>query len=251
MSKIFRKIRQSLLKENKFSQYFLYAVGEIILVVIGILLALQINTWNENQKRKNEEKKLLSALIEDFNENKKRIAEAIRKEEEMIVMSRSLIRAMQTNTNKVDSDSIRYWVASGAKSWWRAEFVTGTYDAIVNSGKIEIIENDGLKRLLSQFTADIDSGFEDHDESISYLIEMNKISAEIAPAILHDIQREQLGILNHINSDASIEKLLENDTYLGLLISKTQLETTRIGYQQKLQRYIDEILTTSQSELTK
>jgi len=50
MIKFFRKIRQNLLMENKTGKYFKYAVGEIILVVIGILIALQINNWNENKK---------------------------------------------------------------------------------------------------------------------------------------------------------------------------------------------------------
>ncbi|WP_298498219.1 DUF6090 family protein [uncultured Algibacter sp.] len=50
MIKFFRKIRQKMLTENKFSKYLLYAIGEIILVVIGILIALQINNWNEEQK---------------------------------------------------------------------------------------------------------------------------------------------------------------------------------------------------------
>ena len=50
MIKFFRKIRQRLLTENKFSKYLLYAIGEIILVVIGILIALQINNWNEGRK---------------------------------------------------------------------------------------------------------------------------------------------------------------------------------------------------------
>ena len=50
MIKFFRKIRQKLLSENKFSKYLLYAIGEIVLVVIGILIALQINNWNENKK---------------------------------------------------------------------------------------------------------------------------------------------------------------------------------------------------------
>jgi len=50
MIKFFRKIRQKMLTENKFSKYLLYAVGEIILVVIGILIALQINNWNEERK---------------------------------------------------------------------------------------------------------------------------------------------------------------------------------------------------------
>jgi hypothetical protein len=49
--KIFRKIRQKRLKESKFNQYMLYAIGEIVLVVIGILFALQINNWNENRKK--------------------------------------------------------------------------------------------------------------------------------------------------------------------------------------------------------
>ena len=50
MIKFFRKIRQNLLSEGKIRTYLKYAIGEIILVVIGILLALQINTWNENKK---------------------------------------------------------------------------------------------------------------------------------------------------------------------------------------------------------
>lgn len=50
MIKFFRRIRQQLLSENKFSKYLLYAIGEIVLVVIGILIALQINNWNEGRK---------------------------------------------------------------------------------------------------------------------------------------------------------------------------------------------------------
>jgi len=50
MINFFRKIRQRLLTENKFSKYLLYGIGEIILVVIGILIALSINNWNEDRK---------------------------------------------------------------------------------------------------------------------------------------------------------------------------------------------------------
>ena len=52
MIKFFRKIRQQLLTENKFSKYMLYAIGEIILVVIGILIALTINNWNQEKQQK-------------------------------------------------------------------------------------------------------------------------------------------------------------------------------------------------------
>lgn len=252
MSNIFRKIRQSLLREKGFSKYLLYAIGEIILVVIGILIALQINNWSETRKRNIEEEKLLIALIEDFNENKIRIEEAIDKEKDMIRMSKSLIGVMQSEQKSINTDSIRFWVTSGAKSWWKAQFVTGTYDAMVSSGKIEILENDDLKGVLSQFMADINSGFEDHQESMSYLIEMNKISADIAPAVIHDIQRKELGIITTGKDfDSPVKKLMKNDAYLGLLISKTWLETLRIGYQQKLHGYIDEIIEICISERNK
>ncbi|MFK2818589.1 DUF6090 family protein [Flavobacteriaceae sp. LMIT009] len=65
MIKFFRKIRQSLLSENKISKYLLYAIGEILLVVIGILIALSINNWN--QERKNKEKIL--AIFEEIQDN--------------------------------------------------------------------------------------------------------------------------------------------------------------------------------------
>ena len=51
MISFFRKIRQKLLSENRVTRYLAYAVGEILLVVIGILIALQVNTWNENRKK--------------------------------------------------------------------------------------------------------------------------------------------------------------------------------------------------------
>ena len=59
MIKLFRNIRQNLIMENKTGKYLKYAIGEIILVVLGILIALQINNWNEHRKLKNEELKLL------------------------------------------------------------------------------------------------------------------------------------------------------------------------------------------------
>ncbi|MGB5479757.1 MAG: DUF6090 family protein, partial [Eudoraea sp.] len=76
MIHFFRRIRRKLAADNptsakasagmKTGKYLKYAVGEIILVVIGILIALQINNWNENRKATNEEVKILNALHSDF-----------------------------------------------------------------------------------------------------------------------------------------------------------------------------------------
>jgi predicted negative regulator of RcsB-dependent stress response len=77
MIKFFRKIRQKMLIENKTGKYFKYAIGEIILVVIGILIALQINNWNENRLEKIEEQSFLSNLHNEFSQNKKALKTAL------------------------------------------------------------------------------------------------------------------------------------------------------------------------------
>ena len=65
MIKFFRKIRQNLLSDGRTGKYLKYAVGEIVLVVIGILIALQINNWNEHRKLKLKDLQLCKELLND------------------------------------------------------------------------------------------------------------------------------------------------------------------------------------------
>ena len=74
MIKFFRSIRQRLLSENKFSKYLIYAIGEIVLVVIGILIALQINNWNESKKNSKKEFYLLQQLQKEFKKDSIKIS---------------------------------------------------------------------------------------------------------------------------------------------------------------------------------
>ncbi|MDR5590982.1 DUF6090 family protein [Christiangramia sp. SM2212] len=66
MIKLFRNIRRRLLRENRFTRYLIYAIGEIVLVVIGILIALQINNWNENRKQNFKAAQLNQQLYEEL-----------------------------------------------------------------------------------------------------------------------------------------------------------------------------------------
>ena len=69
MIKFFRQIRYNLMQTGKTGKYFKYAIGEILLVVIGILIALQINNWNEGRKTQSQEQVILEVLHTDFNHN--------------------------------------------------------------------------------------------------------------------------------------------------------------------------------------
>lgn len=77
MINFFRKIRKRLLEENKISKYLLYAIGEIVLVVIGILIALQINNWNERKKLDETTQVYYQQLIKDLATDKTYISEKI------------------------------------------------------------------------------------------------------------------------------------------------------------------------------
>ncbi len=78
MLNFFRKIRQRLLSENKFSKYLIYAIGEIILVVIGILIALQINNWNEKRKEKESLHAIYDLVINDLESDLENIPEILK-----------------------------------------------------------------------------------------------------------------------------------------------------------------------------
>ena len=69
MIKFFRHIRQRMIKENRVSKYLLYAIGEIMLVVVGILIALQVSDWNEGRKYQKQEVKILNQLNDDLKAN--------------------------------------------------------------------------------------------------------------------------------------------------------------------------------------
>ena len=77
MIKFFRKIRQNMINENKTGKYLKYAIGEIILVVIGILIALSINNWNEQRKMNSQEQELLEGLEIEFTINHDRLERVI------------------------------------------------------------------------------------------------------------------------------------------------------------------------------
>jgi hypothetical protein len=81
MIKLFRNIRKKLLQEGKTANYFKYAIGEIVLVVIGILIALQINNWNQSQAERKVEKEYITSLLEDIATDTTNIQIAIKNNE--------------------------------------------------------------------------------------------------------------------------------------------------------------------------
>ncbi len=151
MIKFFRKIHQKLLSENKFRNYLIYALGEILLVMVGILLALQVNNWNENRKTNEQESELLKSLQKEFTYNKDELDRSIKKAE---LIQKNCERILENTGNhemklsKNESDSL---INRGLLNIITYDASNGILKNINNSGKIHILKNESLKNILSNW----------------------------------------------------------------------------------------------------
>ncbi len=156
MIKFFRKIRQRLFAENKFSKYLLYAIGEIVLVVIGILIALQINNNNEEKKDRIEEQTLLKQLHSDFNSNLEQLDQKISFRKTFMNSSKQLFKYID-NPSLRNKDSIDLHLAK--------TLPYATFDPIINdlagSGELGLIKNTELKQALTHWSSNIMDVIED------------------------------------------------------------------------------------------
>ncbi|MET6992064.1 DUF6090 family protein [Sediminicola arcticus] len=151
MIKFFRKIRQKMLTEYKFSKYLLYAIGEIVLVVIGILIALQLNNLNEIDKVKDTEVIYLNALHDEFSNNLKEVERVMKLNKRGLEMAHGLLGKMGTDdpnfTEKV-FDSLMYRTIFSEIQYRPSP---GTLIELVNSGKLSIISNRELRLNLASW----------------------------------------------------------------------------------------------------
>lgn len=138
MIKFFIHIRKSLLMENKTSKYFKYAVGEIVLVVIGILIALQINNWNQERINTKIEESLLIELLENLSINEERLAQSIKDE---YTSAKSISYVVKSLENKnVYHDTMNY-------HYGRADF---SADVVISSTAFEAIKSKGFDIIQSE-----------------------------------------------------------------------------------------------------
>jgi hypothetical protein len=156
MIKFFRHIRQNLLQEGKTVQYLKYAIGEIVLVVIGILIAIQINSHYEKKKEQAKEQAFLREINLDFKSNKAQLDSimefnrtnhhaGLRLQE--ILKKFDPINPKVTEANRKFADSIGYY---NRLVWRNKSFnpKNGTVEALLNSSSFDLISNDTLRRNL-------------------------------------------------------------------------------------------------------
>ncbi len=149
--KVFRRLRIEMINKDKTKKYLKYAIGEIILVVIGILIALQINNWNENRVEKIQENKILANLHIEFDENLKNLlfVDSIlgnTTQSINIIFNQFGKDTLDFNEHEIDS---LLSICLNSPTWSPSDFVLND---LKNSGGLSKLHNEELKKLLFEWS---------------------------------------------------------------------------------------------------
>jgi hypothetical protein len=149
MLKIFRNIRKQLLGEGKKVRYFKYAIGEIVLVVIGILIALSINNWNQENTNRTEELNYYKNIKRQLNEDKYAIEGTVHFNSSFLEQFRYAIMIIEKN-DRSEIDSLAQ-ITINLQEFSDFHRQSNIYQAMVNSGEIKLLKNqkiiEGLQHL--------------------------------------------------------------------------------------------------------
>ena len=151
MLHFFRRIRQSLLQDSKFRKYTIYALGEIALVMIGILLALQVNNWNEERKTLGQQKAYLTGIKIDLIQDTTFLSDVIKKHSywmERILYQDPTLNQSSTDSYLTQNLSFSHLVGRPVAEV-RHVFAPerrfrpkqGSYNSLISEGKAGIIKN--------------------------------------------------------------------------------------------------------------
>jgi hypothetical protein len=145
--RFFRHIRQRLITDNKFSKYLLYAIGEILLVVIGILIALWANDWNDVQKEQIKRKALLNALSVEFNSNLNQLDSVMFYNDRVIDATLKIVDLKSNLAIVPSTDTLKHWLKN--TSWlWTFNPQNGALRSGISSGDVHLIRSDSLITML-------------------------------------------------------------------------------------------------------
>jgi hypothetical protein len=255
MIRFFRKIRRQLLLENKLSRYLLYAVGEILLVVLGILIALQINNQNDLRKERLKEIHYLENIKTDLNINILEMDRYLEIRTEGIEAANRIIEHFEgkpiNDYSAFNADGVTIY------DWQKFWQNNNTFQELVNSGNLAMISNEAIKKSL----LDIESLYkkmkseEDHYrfdsektiyEPLYELVDLHPLIANFEYHVTNGSSGEDVTLTSEYFSDFLKSRKLKNGFVL------TVLELSKMnGQMRDIKRMTEELVSLINEEIEK
>ena len=230
------------MEKNKTGKYLKYAVGEIILVMIGILLALQVNNWNENRKEKKIETSILNELQSDFNSDLLSLKEDIELNKRAIRSNELITNVLQSKMGYHDSLDVHF-----GNIQYNAQFTvnTGGFENLKSRG-FEIIANDTVRKEIIEL----------HDRWYDYLFILNKKNNTINIEQILPNYRKYFTSLSYVFEDQFVsfspinfESLRNNTDFLQLIAYQKYNNEQTVQYLEIISDRIKDVIRNVELEL--
>jgi len=252
MIKFFRHIRKSLLSEGKTKKYLLYAIGEIILVVIGILIALQLNTLKEEKQNKKIEQDYLNGIIANLEQDINELSGLLKKDTITFKAYTNILMPFKDPTTKVYTPAFIGGTIAPSQYTHQFDGNSIVFEDLKSSGKINNIESDMLRFALLEYYNDSENFADIHkknntiinqlkDEAFTDNIDLNSLiegfifrgewSAQLDPLDLSFFKKSKndAAVKRFANRVSLMKGLLKvNHTYNAFLMERSRKLTTLI-----------------------
>ena len=222
MLRFFRSIRKKLIEQDNIRKYLLYAVGEILLVVIGILIALQVNNWNEERLENQKEEKIISRLHTEFTNNHEELLITLAR----IDSSRTALEVLlDLEKNGFESDkSVDEWNhilfnSLQTPTWNPSSYVLSD---LKNGGRISSLNDEELVKLLFSWERLYDNAVE-NTSNFKRILEIY-LDYMIDSGLIRSVNKD-FGITSN-PLDTDVVPLMKEDPFLFNLIHEKLLLTT-------------------------
>jgi hypothetical protein len=237
-------------------KYILYAIGEISLVVIGILIALSINNWNQNNIDRKEEQRILSTIDNEMKTMSWQVNRGLKTYEDILFSSKHLLYWINDPDENYKIDSIDYHLAVITNRWMFGKGnITNVYDALAGAGELGLIQSDSLRNTLSMVDRQIlllsvyeefQTKFEDNQlfPFLNDRIDGVKIASNRSTYV-----KNKWG-MDPVNTELSMKQgrfptktgvLIKSQKFSNLLTSHIKNTAALIPIYERLNDYIDQI----------
>lgn len=178
MLRIFRRVRTTLLGQLGTRKYILYALGEVVLIVVGVLLALQLNNWNNYRINRFHEKQILLRLSEELDQSMRRIQTMKRLVGRKVTALATIEPYLNGAPVRDTSQFLTEVILAASFGWEQPKLDHVTFDEIVGSGKLSLLRDTQLRLGLSRFFHTVEQR---EYRSTARITDFPKITYQIIP----------------------------------------------------------------------